>query len=39
MNANQLWETTMDPKERKKLIKVNISDAALAEKESICTYG
>lgn len=31
MNANQLWETTMDPKERK-LIKVNISDAALAEK-------
>ena len=31
MNANQLWETTMDPKERK-LIKVNITDAALAEK-------
>lgn len=31
MNASQLWETTMDPKERK-LIKVNIIDAALAEK-------
>ena len=31
MNANQLWETTMDPEERK-LIKVNITDAALAEK-------
>ena len=31
MNASQLWETTMDPKTRK-LIKVNIIDAALAEK-------
>ena len=31
MNANQLWETTMDP-ETRKLIKVNIIDAALAEK-------
>ena len=31
MNAEQLWETTMDPKTRK-LIKVNIIDAALAEK-------
>ena len=31
MNASQLWETTMDPSERK-LIKVNITDAALAEK-------
>ena len=31
MNASQLWETTMDPNERK-LIKVNITDAALAEK-------
>ena len=38
MNANQLWETTMDPEERK-LIKVNITDAALAEKKSISTYG
>ncbi len=31
MDANQLWETTMDPKTRS-LIKVNITDAALAEK-------
>ena len=31
MNAEQLWETTMDPKTRK-LIKVNIIDGALAEK-------
>lgn len=31
MNAEQLWETTMDPKNRK-LIKVNIIDASLAEK-------
>ena len=31
MNAEQLWETTMDP-ERRSLIKVNITDAALAEK-------
>ena len=31
MNANQLWETTMDP-ETRSLIKVNIGDAALAEK-------
>ena len=31
MNAEQLWETTMDPNTRK-LIKVNIIDAALAEK-------
>ena len=31
MDANQLWETTMDPKTRS-LIKVSISDAALAEK-------
>ena len=31
MNASQLWETTMNPEERK-LIKVNITDAALAEK-------
>lgn len=31
MNADQLWETTMDP-EKRSLIKVNIIDAALAEK-------
>ncbi len=31
MNADQLWETTMDPVNRI-LIKVNIIDAALAEK-------
>ena len=31
MNASQLWETTMDPKNRS-LVKVSITDAALAEK-------
>ena len=31
MNADQLWETTMNPKSRT-LIKVNIDDASLAEK-------
>lgn len=31
MNADQLWNTTMDPKKRK-LIQVTIEDAALAEK-------
>lgn len=31
MNADQLWETTMDP-ERRSLVKVSINDAALAEK-------
>ena len=31
MNPGPLWETTMDP-ERRNLIKVNISDAVLAEK-------
>lgn len=31
MNADQLWETTMDPNERS-LIKINITDVALAEK-------
>lgn len=31
MNAGQLWETTMDP-EKRSLVKVSITDAALAEK-------
>ncbi len=31
MNADQLWETTMDPNTRT-LIKVNIDDAAIAER-------
>ena len=31
MNANQLWETTMDP-EKRNMVKVNIEDIALAEK-------
>ena len=31
MNAEDLWETTMDP-ERRSLIKVSIEDASLAEK-------
>ena len=31
MNADQLWETTMDP-EKRSLVKVNINDVALAEK-------
>ena len=31
MNANQLWETTMDP-DKRNMVKVNINDVALAEK-------
>ena len=31
MNADQLWETTMDPNTRS-LVKINITDVALAEK-------
>ena len=31
MNADQLWETTMNPDTRS-LIRVSISDAALAER-------
>ena len=30
MNANQLWDTTMDPKKRI-LKKINIDDAVLAD--------
>ena len=38
MDAIQLWETTMDPKTRS-LIKVSISDAALAEKRVTVLMG
>ena len=31
MNAEQLWETTMDP-DKRNLIKVNLTDASLAER-------
>ena len=31
MNPEQLWETTMDP-DKRSLIKVNLTDASLAEK-------
>ena len=31
MNASQLWETTMDP-EKRSMVKVSITDVALAEK-------
>ena len=31
MNADQLWETTMNPDSRM-LIRININDVALAEK-------
>lgn len=31
MNADQLWQTTMDPKNRK-IIQVSISDGLLAER-------
>ena len=34
MNAEQLWETTMNP-ETRSLIKVNITDVSLAEKELV----
>ena len=38
MNADQLWETTMNPDTRS-LIKINISDAALAEKRVCVLMG
>ena len=31
MNADQLWETTMDP-EKRTLVQIKIEDKALAEK-------
>lgn len=37
MNPDQLWDTTMDP-DKRSLIKVNITDAALAEKELVCLW-
>lgn len=38
MNADQLWETTMDPSVRQ-LIKVTIEDASIAEKRVITLMG
>ena len=38
MNANQLWETTMDP-DRRSMVKVSITDAALAEKRVAVLMG
>lgn len=38
MNANQLWETTMDPTKRN-MVKVNIEDVALAEKRVTVLMG
>ena len=38
MNADQLWETTMDPATRT-LIKVRIDDAALAERRVTTLMG
>ncbi len=38
MNASQLWDTTMNP-ETRSLIKVNITDAALAEKRVTVLMG
>ncbi|MGL4647115.1 MAG: DNA topoisomerase IV subunit B [Mycoplasmoidaceae bacterium] len=38
MNADQLWESTMDP-ERRKIIRVNIGDLALVEKRVFVLMG
>lgn len=38
MNAEQLWETTMDP-ETRTLIRVKIEDAVLAEKQVVTLMG
>ena len=38
MDAEQLWETTMDPAARK-MIRITVDDAALAEKAFVDLMG